>query len=212
MDARPLKPGPFLDSRQGQDHTVAYRLAKALGLLLAAVLLVLLLSWLLARDNGNQWVPGPEEASTRFLNIEIERALTAVDAGMAALPADPRAARRSLSEAKAPLLRLRHYYLPLVEARTGAHGALSWYHLGEPQRALDELQRVEEVLLEMSALGDPQLSRELDEALQTVVQARAAVTAKRDDAPGILEDLGSRLNVLLVRGGLVVHGTQLEGN
>lgn len=212
MDDRTVKPRPLPGSRQGQDHRVAYRLAKVLGLALAVVLLLLLLARLVARDDGgHDWAPGPEETSTRFLEVEVDQALTALDAAVGALPTDPQAARRSLSEARAPLLRLRHYYLPLVQARTGAHGALRWYHLGEPRRALEELQRVEEVLLEMSALGDPQLSRELDEPLERVVQARAAMTATRSDAPGLLEGLGSRINLLLVKGGLAIHGTQLEG-
>jgi hypothetical protein len=178
---------------------------------LAVVLFLLVLCYLLAgRESGHDWTPEPQEASMRFLDAEVEEALNALRKVESALPGDPEAARRAVAEARAPFLRLRFYYLPLIRARGGAYDALRWHHLGAPRRALDELQRVEEVLLGMSALGDRQLSRELDESLNTVIRARAAVEAERSDAPRLLEGLGSRINLLLVKGGLALHGTQLE--
>lgn len=45
--------------------------------------------------------------------------------------------------------------------------------------------------------------------LEGVVKARAAVAGDRTAAPEFIETLGAHLNMLLLKGGLVLHGSEL---
>lgn len=159
----------------------------------------------------DSWAPAPDETSTRSLELEVEKALAALDEAQSSLPDKPAEVGTSLDEARRSLVRLRDFYLPLLQARRRAYSALAWFHLDTRQRCVDELKQVESILLAISDSGDPQLSRELDPPLQTVVAARAAVRAGRTEAPKLIESLGSQLNLLLIKGDLALHGTRLEG-
>jgi hypothetical protein len=158
------------------------------------------------------WLPYPEETSTRFLHEEVGEALAAVEAAAASIRTDPAAAERAVAEARVSLLALEGYYLPLLETRGLAYNALRWYRLGEPSKALEALDEIEQTILEISDRGDPQLSREFDNPLETAVNAKAAVRAGRADAAKLLEQLSSRINLMLLKGGLVLQGTHLEGS
>lgn len=157
------------------------------------------------------WTPGPEESSTRFLQHEVEQALAALEDARTSLGENPEATGRSLARARRPLLRLHHYYLPLLQAREAAYNALYWHHRGDERRTLEELKVVETVLLEFSDQGDAHLSREFDASLETVVDARAAVRAGRGEASGLLESLATYLNLLLLKGDLALQVTEFDG-
>ena len=192
--------------------TVATGARQTLSAGVPACILVALLAGLLCLgcEKQRDWTPGPEETSTRFLDREVAEALAALDEAQRKPTSDSAVAARSLVKVRAPLLRLRDYYLPMLEARASAYNALRWYHLGDSRRALDELQALESVLLGISDRQDPQLSREVEPSLEMVVAARAAVRAGRPEAGELIERLGSRTNLMLLKGDLVLHGSSLD--
>lgn len=155
------------------------------------------------------WTPLLEQTSTRFLEAETESALESLENAEKSLTQDPVSSRDHLEEARLSLLRLRDYYLPLLRAREGAYNAYRWYHLGETDRVLSELASIESLVLELDQRRDAPLSRELESVLEDLVQAKSAVTADRADAPELIEKLGSHLNMLELKGGLALHGSDL---
>jgi len=204
-----LKQRPLPGGRQRETHDGSYRLGRSPGLRLGGVLLLVLGCLLAGCGAGHDWTPGPEETSTRFLDAEVEEALRSLDGVEVALREDPEKVAPTLDDARYPLLRLRDYYLPLLQARGSAYNALRWYYLGKPRRTLGELEAIESILFRINDRGDPQLSRELDSPLETLVDAAAAVRAGRADAPKLLESLGSQIHLMLVKGGLALRETEL---
>lgn len=183
--------------------------AGAAALFLAAFLAVVCMACEARHDS----VLVPGQTSTRFLGREVEEALHAVEEVQDKLQEDPAGAEARLVLARLSLLRLRDYFLPLLQARESARDALLWHSMGNSRRALDALSAVEEILIEMNDRADPQLSRELGPSLETAVQARAATAARRADASELIERLAFRINLLLLKADLVLgpHGPLRRG-
>lgn len=150
------------------------------------------------------WTPVLEESSAPFLRAETERAAAQVDLATDKLATDPEVATLALAEARDALDHLLDYYIPLLEARSRAYNAYRHFRLEEPAHAGAELDQIETILLGVAAGDHGHLEREMEEPLKTVELARAALEGDPSRAGEALETLATRLNFLLLKGGLVV--------
>jgi hypothetical protein len=139
-----------------------------------------------------------------FLDSEVDRALTSLREAREAVPGEDAQARRHLDEAEAALLRLQTYYLPLLEARQRASNARQLAVHGDLHRAEEQLGLVETTLLDLARGGGGDLARQVAEPLDLVEEARLALTQASPDAPARLADLTERLELLLLKGDLVL--------
>lgn len=150
------------------------------------------------------WAPILEQTSTVFLRIETEKAAASVHRALADLPADPEQAAVELAEAEDMLDHLLTYYLPILDAREAAYNAYRHHQLGKAYETQRELEEVELILMEIAQAGHGHLLREMEDPLELLEDARAAIDVDSDEATDSLRALATRLNFLLVRGGLVL--------
>jgi hypothetical protein len=139
-----------------------------------------------------------------FLESEVGRALTALGEAREALPGGATQAGAHLDEAEAALLRLQRYYLPLLEARQRASNARQLAVHGELRRAEEQLGFIETTLLDLARTGGGDMSRQAAEPLDLLEDARLALTQSSPEAPDRLADLTERLELLLLKGDLVL--------
>lgn len=152
------------------------------------------------------WTPVLEETSTTFLKTDTEAVAEHVRAAKALLPPEAEEAAAELAEAQVGLDHLLDYYLPLLEARERAYNAYRHFHLGESDQTLQELEAVESILTAVGASGDGRLLHEVEEPLEQIEDARAALGVDAELASKAIQELATRLNFLLVKGGLVLAG------
>jgi hypothetical protein len=112
--------------------------------------------------------------------------------------------REHLDEAEAALLRLQSYYLPLLEARQRTSNARQLAVHGDLRRAEEQLGLVETTLLDLAREGGGDMSRQVAEPLDLLEEARLALTQASPDAPARLAALTERLELLLLKGDLVL--------
>ena len=174
--------------------------------LLAGLLLVLSPA---CQRQPDGWTPVADPASIRSLETETDRALESLEEARSVFIEDPTSARHHLNATRRALLRIRDFYLPLLKARQSISDAARRYRLGDREGVLADLAAIESALLNMVRQGHPRLSQELDPVIESVAKAEAAVTADRGDAPELLADLESRIQMLDLKGDLALHGSEL---
>ena len=152
------------------------------------------------------WTPVLEETSTGFLKTETEEVASRVRLAQAALPANPENAVAELAKAEDGLDHLLTYYLPALDARERAYNAYRHYQLGKFKETERELDEVETILMAIAESGHGHLLLAMEEPLETLEDARAALDVDSDAATKALRNLAIRLNNLLLRGGLVLNG------
>lgn len=157
------------------------------------------------------WIPAPVETSMTSVRSEVEAAAEDLDSARGLLEADPAAAGQRLDEARGALERLLGYYLPLVDARARAYDACRHCSLGETHAAAAELDQIEVILLAVADRIGPHLEPEIARRLETVSDARAALTATPEQAPELLERLAHELNFMVIKGGLILPGAGAAG-
>jgi len=137
-----------------------------------------------------------------FLESQVARALGSLHEARSALPADGDRAIEALGEAEAALVRLQSYYLPLLEARQRASNAHQLAADGQVTRAQKELEDIEAILLALARGGGEQMSRQVQDPLDLLEEARVALARNAPDAPDRLEELAARLELMLLKGEL----------
>jgi hypothetical protein len=140
-----------------------------------------------------------------FLESEVERALDSLHEVRGSLPAtDLDEVRGSLDEAEAALSRLQGYYLPLLEARLRASNAHQLAAGGDLKQAGDELDHIERSLVDLARQGSGDMEREVRDPLVLLEEARLALAEGSPEAPGRLVDLAERLELMLLKGDLIL--------
>jgi plasmid stabilization system protein ParE len=151
------------------------------------------------------WTPVLEETSTVFLETETDRIHDHVRTALEHLQSDPERAEEALTEAEVGLGHLQGYYLPLFRARERAYNAYRYHHLGNENRTVEELQKIEDAFEEMAVnLEDGEL-RELQALTRTVADARIAALADTETAGPLLESLARRLDMAVLKGDLILN-------
>lgn len=139
-----------------------------------------------------------------FLNSEVDRALQSLREARGALPDASADAREALDETEAALERLRTYYLPLLVARQRASNAWRLAASGDLGKAEGELGHIETTLLALAQSGGQEMSREVEEPLDLLEEARLALARGSPEAPARLEGLDERLEFMLLKGDLIL--------
>ena len=150
------------------------------------------------------WLPVLEESSTTFLVTETEAVASRVRSARSHLPANPEDAAADLAAAEDGLDHLLTYYLPLLEARERAYNAYRHFYLGKTEQTARELDEVEAILITVAEAGHGHLLRAMEEPLERLEDARAALEGDTAAAKEALQALATRLNFLLLKGRLVL--------
>ncbi len=150
------------------------------------------------------WQPILERSAGHALRVEVERAASAVEAAVPVLGSNPEEAAVLLRGADQSLRHLVDFYLPLLEAREHSYNALLFFNLDKLERAEEELDLAESRLTAIARVDHGKLLREMEPPLEDLEDARAAVRADPVIAHELLQSLTTRLNNMVVKGGLIV--------
>ncbi len=156
------------------------------------------------RQAPKDWIPVMEETSTRFLETETEAVAARVRSAASHLPANPDGAAADLAAAEIGLQHLLTYYLPLLEAREHAYNAYRNFHLGRTAQTARALDDIEAILTTIAEADRGSLLEEMKEPLEDLEDARVELDADSREAATSLQALATRLNFLLLKGGLVL--------
>jgi hypothetical protein len=171
---------------------------------IAIVCTLVLLTLAGCRRAPENWSPVLEETSTTTLRTQTEAVAERVRSAAGRLASDPAAAAADLVAAEEGLDHLLAYYLPLVEARELAYNAYRHLSLAEPGQTRRELDQVEAILMAIAEADSGRLLGEMEQALDRVEDAKTALGVDDDEASKALQALATRLNFLVVKGGLVL--------
>jgi hypothetical protein len=164
---------------------------------------MILLTWGCDRSPEG-WTPVLEETSTVFLETETRRLSEDVGTALTELRADPERAEAALEEARKSLDHLLTYYLPLLQARERAYNAYRYLFLGDDDRCVQELGKIAEAFEGMVGAFDGGALSELTSLAEMVADARIAALADPEAAAPILESLGRRLDLVVLKGDLII--------
>jgi hypothetical protein len=170
------------------------------------LLLVLPLAGMLACQPPEEggWTPVLEEAPPAFLDDELARIGEAVESARVSLAEAPADAESALEEAAGAVAGLREVYLPLYRSRVTAANAYRQYELGRKEDALEAVESVNAVILDVSERTGGSLERELEVVAEHAARARVAVRGDDASAELHLRRLVETLADLVTRAGLVL--------
>jgi hypothetical protein len=151
------------------------------------------------------WQPILERSTSHVLRVEVERVSDAVEeAASMAAGSNPEEILTQLQVAERSLRHLLDFYLPLMEAREHAYNALLFFNLGKVDRTHEELDLSEDLLEAIARVDEGKLLREMEPPLEELGDARAAIGADPVIAHELLQNLTTRLNNMVLKGGLIV--------
>jgi len=145
------------------------------------------------------WTPVLEETSTAYLEKETERALDRVVSARRNLRADPDHASELLVLAEQGLRELRQVYLPILQARGRAYNAYRYHLLARNDDAAQELERIEDLLLEVGGGVEGALLAEIEHLQERVIDARLELRAGSEDIDRALRDMAEALDTFVTR-------------
>jgi chromosome segregation ATPase len=151
--------------------------------------------------------PGPAfvmSPAVPFLSSEVARALRSLQDARGDLTKEQSEVRKALDEAEKTLARLQTYYLPLLEARQRAFNARQLAASGDLGKARSELEHIEATLLTLAGSGGDEMGREVEKPLDLVEDARVALARSSPEAVTRLEALAEHLELMLLKGDLVL--------
>jgi hypothetical protein len=172
------------------------------SLLLVAVLLALVG----CDRETTDWTPVMEETSTVFLRDQVDKSLEMLEALRARLSVCPDAdAREDAARLKTALLHLRHYYLPMVEAREEAYNAYRLYHLKRRSEVGHHLDSARQILEAVASHGGGPMVSEMGRLTGQVLQVGEAVRLGSREAVPRFQQLISSLNLKAMKGDLILN-------
>jgi len=150
------------------------------------------------------WTPVLEETSTVFLETEVDRLVDHVETAREHLATDRSAAENALAEASSALEHLRHYYLPLFQARERAYNAYRAFYLRDLGRVAEELQKIEYILGSMALGSEGGRLQEVQALAEALADAQVAVESGGQGGARALEALARSLNQAALKGDLIL--------
>lgn len=145
------------------------------------------------------WTPVLEETSTSYLETAIDRALERVSAARDRIRSDPGQAEELLAVAEDRLQSLQQIFLPVFRARSRAYNAYRYHFLGRDDDAAEELERIEDILLEVGERAEGPLLAELEQLQDRVAEARLELQAGSSGITSALRELARSLEIFVAR-------------
>lgn len=179
------------------------------NLVIILIVLVLLLGGKIIFDAmktpPQQWKPVLEGTNFEYLDEAIDDALKSADnTGKLIGKLNNRSAEEAMQHTLRELKKLKYYYIPITEVRQLIYDADRLYYLNNSGECLDKLENVRKYLIQISESGKG-LEKPTDEVLSLTDEAVNAVKSKSPDAAEKLEKLGHRVNLMALKGQLILE-------
>jgi hypothetical protein len=178
--------------------------------LFGSVMLTLLLSC----ETGERetWMPETEKAGYAYLETATSDALRNLESSrMAQQARQPREAAESLDGVMQALLKIQRYYLPLTEARQSVFEAERHYYFNHSEKSRQSLAKARLKLQKIIRDGGETLAKSLNDAIYMLDELETMETFSREDALSKFHLLYEKINLLAVKGELVLAEIRFPG-
>jgi hypothetical protein len=161
----------------------------------------------LSQKTPDPWIPVLEGTSYAFLNGPLDRAMEATQAAEERVESNQMPeAEEELQTAMESLSRLQFYFIPMTEARQLVYDADRLFFLGRVPEAKRKLAQAKDFL---RGIGDAERHRLLkppNEVFLLLDELLLIIDEAPHDAPAKFSLIGNRLNLMLLKGDLVLSG------
>jgi hypothetical protein len=163
----------------------------------------------LADRDSKPWIPVLEPTGFEYLDASASRALEEVLAAHARIRAqDQEGAAESLDRAVDAMIKLERYFIPLTEVRELVYDADRLFYLGETNGAKQKLEQAKHRLLGVASLQKASFLSAVEEAVLKIDELLLALDGSRPEAGELLGEVGHRVNLMVLKGDLVLANVQ----
>ncbi|MBN2429023.1 MAG: hypothetical protein JXK94_11865 [Deltaproteobacteria bacterium] len=154
-------------------------------------------------------IPVMEPPGFIFLQNTVIRGLDEIERAEAEInKKDLPSAAKALKDVRHTFLKLRHYFIPMTEVRQLIYDADRLYVLKKADAARDYLARARKIVEEVRGSGGRTVSRSLDDVEVMLEHLLLAMEQKPGKVPGFFQTLEHDVNLLLLKGELVLAGVR----
>ena len=177
-------------------------------MMVVVVLLVLMVAC--RSQDRTPWIPVLEQSDYVYLTDTLALALERLPSSVR-LQEDPQLALEDLASARHELLKMQHYYLPLTEARQLVYDADRLLYLGQPASSRAKLEQCLAVFQDMGRKGGPGVQNAMDKAGVQVERLLPLLDGRPVEVADAFRVLGESINLMLLKGDLVLAGAVFSG-
>ncbi len=178
-------------------------------LVVAAAVVTGVLLCRFAGRKSEPWIPVLEPTGFEYLDASASRALEEVLAAHGRIAAqDGEGAAESLDRAVDALIKLERYFIPLTEVRELVYDADRLFYLGETKGAKQKLEKAKDRLLAVASLQKAVFRSTVEEAVLKIDELLLALNGSRPEAGALLGEVGHRVNLMVLKGDLVLAPVQ----
>jgi len=153
------------------------------------------------------WIPVLEGTSFIYLNDPVDRAIEAVQAANRGIESNQfPEAKEELQETMDALSRLRFYFIPMTETRQLVYDADRLFHLGRVSEAKRKLEQARDFLRGVGEAEHHSLRKPANELILLLDGLLLTLDESPGDAPAQFQLVGERVNLMLLKGDLVLSG------
>lgn len=155
------------------------------------------------------WNPVLEPTNFVYLEeVTADAVAHAQETAAALRDGDLETAGRDLAATRTALSKLEHYYIPMTEVRQLVYDADRLYHLHRTGDASQDLDKAKQHLVRIAASDGPLLEKAMEEPITAVDDLRRAMDRSDADVVDRLRVLGDRINLMTLKGELIVGEAQ----
>lgn len=179
-------------------------------LAICTLLPLILVSAACRKETPPVWKPVLENSDFQYLKDAHARVRAALETARQALSRkDETTAANALQQTSNQLARLEQNYLPITEVRQLIYDADRLYFLNRKDEAGQKLRQAKEILKTIGQKTGAPTSESVRRVVVMIDDLLGAMTVSQDDVPPKLKYLGEKINLMALRGELVLAGSSL---
>lgn len=176
---------------------------------------VFLLSWFsgcqLFESTSKPWVPVFEETTFDYFDEVTQHALSSADEASKEIQAGRcDKAGQKLLETVQSLLKMQRYYIPMTEVRQLVYDADRLFYLKKVDETRSKLKLARETMIQIGNVDGSGLSESAEEVVKMIDELVFAIENSSDTVATHFAELGHRVNLMLIKGELVLSEVELK--
>lgn len=161
------------------------------------------------RQQSGPWLPVLEPTSFSYFDDTVSKGLARINQAEEGLEAGNREkALEELRQSRRALLELHHYFVPMTQVRQMVYDADRLYALNRSEAARVNLIRAKDILSSIGKSDGETLREAADEAEVMIDRLLLAMEQSPADVSELFQSLGHKVNMLAIKGDLVLSGVR----
>jgi hypothetical protein len=164
-----------------------------------------------SQKSPEPWIPVLEGTGFSYLRDSVSEALTAVNEVSHELHAGQEArSGEALDRAMDALMKLYFYYVPITEVRQMVYDADRLFYLKQFDKTQHQLRAANRLLVDVGRSGGPNLETSVNELVLMIDDLLLNIQESSDMVPEKFRKVGHRVNLMAVKGEIVLSGAKFH--